>query len=176
MLNCFPTWRWATQISCESHSLAHSLIIILFLYKTKNKILFLRRQFDKLLQFSKWLTVINNFSNHYFTLVLSSITLLSEGQQIYSLKRNTRAYIYSGKDANGKTCFARERRLIILAQSVIKLVKHFQKTNRNITADNWFGSMALVVELDVGNGKNDNILDYNLTKGGILWIERSSFY
>lgn len=57
------------------------------------------------------------------------------------------AYVYSGKDSDGRTLSAEERRLKIPTQAVLRLVKPIEKTNRNVTADNWFGSIELVTEL-----------------------------
>lgn len=57
------------------------------------------------------------------------------------------AYIYSGKGSDGNTLNNEEKRLAIPTQSVIRLARPFEHTNRNVTADNWFSSVELVTEL-----------------------------
>ncbi|XP_045456529.1 piggyBac transposable element-derived protein 4-like [Melitaea cinxia] len=57
------------------------------------------------------------------------------------------AYIYHGKDSDGLGLPETERKLAIPTQSVLRLCKDFEKTNRNITADNWFSSIELMEQL-----------------------------
>lgn len=57
------------------------------------------------------------------------------------------AYIYTGKGSDGRTLSLEERQLQIPTQAVVRLVKPIEKSNRNVTADNWFGSMEVVTEL-----------------------------
>lgn len=57
------------------------------------------------------------------------------------------AYIYHGKDSDGLGLTETERKLAIPTQSVLRLCKDFEKTNRNITADNWFSSIELMEQL-----------------------------
>lgn len=57
-------------------------------------------------------------------------------------------YVYTGKGSDGKTLSVEERRRFsIPTQSVLRLCKPIENTNRNITADNWFTSIELVQEL-----------------------------
>lgn len=56
-------------------------------------------------------------------------------------------YIYVGKDSEGQTLSMEEQNFSKPTQSVIRLSKPIYKTNRNITADNWFTSLELVREL-----------------------------
>lgn len=56
-------------------------------------------------------------------------------------------YIYVGKDSDGQTISMEEQNFSKPTQSVIRLSKPIYKTNRNITADNWFTSLELVREL-----------------------------
>lgn len=57
------------------------------------------------------------------------------------------AYIYTGKDSDGIGLSTEERKLLKPTQSVLRLCKPLQGSNRNITADNWFTSLELVEEL-----------------------------
>lgn len=57
------------------------------------------------------------------------------------------AYIYHGTDSDGLGLTETERKLAIPTQSVLRLCKDFEKTNRNITADNWFSSIELMEQL-----------------------------
>ena len=57
------------------------------------------------------------------------------------------AYIYHGKNTDGLGLTEAERKLAIPTQSVLRLCKDFEKTNRNITADNWFSSVELMEQL-----------------------------
>lgn len=51
------------------------------------------------------------------------------------------AYIYSGKDSDGRTLTDDERKLPKPTQAVLQLTKPIVGSNRNITADNWFSSI-----------------------------------
>lgn len=57
------------------------------------------------------------------------------------------AYIYSGKDSDGSTLTDEERKLPKPTQSVLRLAAPIMGTNRNITADSWFTSIPLVLDL-----------------------------
>lgn len=57
------------------------------------------------------------------------------------------AYIYVGKDSDGKFLTRDEQRLLKPTQAVLQVAQPIIKTNRNITADNWFSSVELVQEL-----------------------------
>lgn len=57
------------------------------------------------------------------------------------------AYIYSGKGSDSISLSESEKKLKIPTQAVIRLSKPIQKSNRNITADNWFSSIEVVQEL-----------------------------
>lgn len=56
-------------------------------------------------------------------------------------------YIYVGKDSDGNTLDENDRKFSKPTQSVLRLTKPINKTNRNITADNWFTSIELIEEL-----------------------------
>lgn len=57
------------------------------------------------------------------------------------------AYIYSGKGSDGIGLSAEQKKLKVPTQAVVRLVKPIEKSNRNVTADNWFSSMEVVTEL-----------------------------
>lgn len=57
------------------------------------------------------------------------------------------AYIYSGKDCYSRTLNQEERLCSKPTQSVMRLIKPIQGSNRNVTGDNWFSSIELVQEL-----------------------------
>lgn len=57
------------------------------------------------------------------------------------------AYVYCGKGSDSFTLSENEKKLAIPTQSVIRLVKPLEKSNRNITGDSWFSSNELVEEL-----------------------------
>ncbi|KAJ8968050.1 hypothetical protein NQ314_002488 [Rhamnusium bicolor] len=61
-------------------------------------------------------------------------------------------YINAGKDSDGYGLNAALKQFSKLLQSVLRLVRFIENTNRNITADNWFSSLELVEEL-----KNRNL-------------------
>nr|CAH7755012.1 unnamed protein product [Callosobruchus chinensis]CAH7763352.1 unnamed protein product [Callosobruchus chinensis] len=61
------------------------------------------------------------------------------------------AYIYAGKDTDGMGLSDQERRLAKPTQAVIRLVKHLYNTNRNVTCDNWYGSIELAEHLKKNN-------------------------
>jgi len=56
-------------------------------------------------------------------------------------------YIYTGKDSDGRGLSTEEKQLSIPTQSVIRLVSSVKNTGRNITTDNWYGSVELCREL-----------------------------
>lgn len=57
------------------------------------------------------------------------------------------AYIYVGKDSDGKCLTKEEQKLLKPTQAVIQVTQPIINTNRNVTADNWFSSIELVQEL-----------------------------
>lgn len=57
------------------------------------------------------------------------------------------AYIYTGQGSDGTGLTRHEQEFSKPTQSVIRLTKDIQKTNRNITADNWFSSIETAEEL-----------------------------
>jgi hypothetical protein len=57
------------------------------------------------------------------------------------------AYIYTGKNCYGRTLSEEENKLSKPTQSVLRLVKPVQGSNRNVTGDNWFSSIQLVQQL-----------------------------
>lgn len=57
------------------------------------------------------------------------------------------AYIYTGQGSDGIGLTRQEQELSKPTQSVIRLTKEIQKTNRNVTADNWFSSIDTAEEL-----------------------------
>lgn len=57
------------------------------------------------------------------------------------------AYIYSGKDSDGRDLSEDLRKYSKPTQAVLRLAKPILGTNRNITADNWFSSIELVEAL-----------------------------
>nr|CAH7736445.1 unnamed protein product [Callosobruchus chinensis] len=62
------------------------------------------------------------------------------------------AYIYVGKDSDGKTLSDEERRTLLKpTQAVIRLTASLRNSNRNVTADNWFSSIELVDALKQRN-------------------------
>lgn len=71
------------------------------------------------------------------------IMCLTDGRTNYLYN----AYLYGGKGTDSHTLTQNEKKLSIPTQSVIRLTKPIEKTNRNITADNWFSSIELVMEL-----------------------------
>lgn len=54
------------------------------------------------------------------------------------------AYIYAGKDTDGRGLSQSEKKLSKPSQSIVRLARPLYNSNRNITADNWFSSMELV--------------------------------
>nr|CAH7742998.1 unnamed protein product [Callosobruchus chinensis] len=56
-------------------------------------------------------------------------------------------YIHCGKGSDGHTLSDKGKQFSIPSQAVIRLTKSITKTNRNVTADNWFSSIELVKEL-----------------------------
>lgn len=57
------------------------------------------------------------------------------------------AYIYTGRGSDSRGLNEEEKKLKLPSQSVVRLCKPIEKTNRNITADNWFSSLEIVHEL-----------------------------
>lgn len=57
------------------------------------------------------------------------------------------AYIYTGKGSDGVGLSETEKNHSIPTQSLIRLCKNIEGTNRNVTADNWFSSIDGVEEL-----------------------------
>lgn len=74
------------------------------------------------------------------------------GVKIMSLTHSTTsylmdAYIYKGKNTDGEGLTVEEQKLSKPTQAVIRLCKSIEKSNRNVTADNWFSSVKLVDEM-----------------------------
>lgn len=57
------------------------------------------------------------------------------------------AYIYTGKGSDGIGMSEEEKKFKVPSQSVLRLCKPIEKSNRNITADNYFSSVEIVDEL-----------------------------
>lgn len=57
------------------------------------------------------------------------------------------AYIYTGRESDGVGLTEDEKKLSIPTQSLIRLCKSVQGSNRNVTADNWFSSTEGVAQL-----------------------------
>uniref|UniRef100_A0A1B6MC64 PiggyBac transposable element-derived protein domain-containing protein n=1 Tax=Graphocephala atropunctata TaxID=36148 RepID=A0A1B6MC64_9HEMI len=57
------------------------------------------------------------------------------------------AYMYTGKGCYGRTLNPEEKKLSKPTQSVLRLVKPVEGSNRNVTGDNWFSSIQLVQQL-----------------------------
>lgn len=57
------------------------------------------------------------------------------------------AYVYHGRGSDSEGLNEEEKRLGIPSQSVIRLSKGLEGSNRNITADNWFTSIELLLAL-----------------------------
>lgn len=71
------------------------------------------------------------------------IMCLADAKTSYLLN----AYMYTGKGSDSLTLTEEEKQLSVPTQSVIRLCQPIIRSNRNITADNWFTSMELVEEL-----------------------------
>lgn len=56
-------------------------------------------------------------------------------------------YVYSGKGSDGIGLNGEKAKFLVPTQCVIRLTKPIQGSNRNVTDDNWFSSVALVDEL-----------------------------
>lgn len=65
------------------------------------------------------------------------IMILAESKTHYFYN----AYIYVGKNSDGVGLSNEERKFAIPTQSVLRLSKPIQNSNRNKTADNWFSSI-----------------------------------
>lgn len=69
--------------------------------------------------------------------------ILCDAKQFYVY--NT--YIYYGKGSDGLGLTEQEKNMAVPTQSVLRLAKVIENTNRNITADNWFSSIPLMESL-----------------------------
>lgn len=68
------------------------------------------------------------------------VLVLSDAQTYYTYN----AYIYTGKGSDGEGLSPAEKNLGVPTQSVLRLSKPIENSNRNITADNWFSSIQLM--------------------------------
>lgn len=68
------------------------------------------------------------------------VLVLSDAETRYMYN----AYIYCGKGSDGEGLSPAEKDLAVPTQSVLKLSKPIENSNRNITADNWFSSIPLM--------------------------------
>nr|XP_022911031.1 uncharacterized protein LOC111422056 [Onthophagus taurus] len=59
------------------------------------------------------------------------------------------AYLYTGKNSDGNGLTHEERKLLVPTQCVLRLAKPIMTTNRNITADNYFSSIEVCIELRI---------------------------
>ncbi|CAH2107383.1 unnamed protein product [Euphydryas editha] len=57
------------------------------------------------------------------------------------------AYLYTGKNSDGNGLTEEEKKLLVPTQCVLRLAKPIMRTNRNITADNYFSSIEVCLEL-----------------------------
>lgn len=71
------------------------------------------------------------------------IMILTDARTNYAYN----AYIYSGKGSDGAGLPAEYKKMGVPTQAVLKLAKPLFGSHRNITADNWFSSIELIVEL-----------------------------
>lgn len=71
------------------------------------------------------------------------IMILCDARTYYTYN----AYIYHGKNSDGIGLSEQERKMAVPTQSVMRLAKVVEGSNRNITADNWFSSIPLVEAL-----------------------------
>lgn len=55
-------------------------------------------------------------------------------------------YLYAGKGSDGAFLTVDEAKLQVPTQCVLRLVRDLHRSNRNITADNWYSSVPLVEE------------------------------
>lgn len=56
-------------------------------------------------------------------------------------------YIYTGKGSDGVGLTKKQTELSVPTQSLVRLCKVIEGSNRNVTADNWFSSLEGVSEL-----------------------------
>ncbi|KAJ8926712.1 hypothetical protein NQ314_020892 [Rhamnusium bicolor] len=56
-------------------------------------------------------------------------------------------YIYACKDSDGYGINKALKQFFKPTQSVLRLIRPIENTNRKITADNWFSSLELVEQL-----------------------------
>lgn len=68
------------------------------------------------------------------------VLVLSDAETFYTYN----AYIYTGKGSDGEGLSPAEKNFGVPTQSVLRLSKPIENSNRNITADNWFSSIQLM--------------------------------
>lgn len=71
------------------------------------------------------------------------IMALTDARTYYFLD----GYVYTGAGSDGQTLSEEERKFNKPTQSVLRLVRSIEGTNRNVTADNWFTSLEVITEL-----------------------------
>ncbi|KAI8420457.1 hypothetical protein MSG28_008945 [Choristoneura fumiferana] len=86
------------------------------------------------------------------------VVILCDSETFYAYN----AYIYSGKNSDGEGLSEAERNLAIPTQSVLRLVKPIEKSNRNVTADNWFSSIQPNKSRELGSSLYGFTKDFTL--------------
>lgn len=71
------------------------------------------------------------------------VMILSDARTSYFYN----AYVYTGKDCDGKLLPQEDKKFLKPTQAVLQLAQPIVHSNRNITADNWFSSIEVAEEL-----------------------------